>query len=202
MKTNVISVAIVSALLAAAPAAAADGDYGTTGILEVGGSFAIVSQSEDPEGGTTTDLTGIDLSPTIGYFVSDGLQIIGQLPVQNFRVDGGGDKASVTNIGVGVGAAYLFQAANAHVGPQFVARYFMSTIDVSGTFDAKIEDSGPGANVALVAKVPVGGGGVLGASLFMDYMQVSRDIEFAGISGSDDGTVTSLGTAVTFSVFF
>lgn len=202
MKTNVICFAIASALLLARPALAADGEYGTPGTIEVGGSMAIVSQSEDPEGGETIDIMTILLQPAVGYFVSDGFQLIGQLPVQNSKFDAGAIEATLTTIGLGAGAAYLFPVGGAHVGPQFVARYSMTTVDYSGAIDLKLEDAGPGANVAVVAKVPVGGGGVIGASLFFDYTQVSRDVSSGGASASDDGTITGIGTAVTFNVFF
>src|SRR5687768_17274995 len=104
MKTNLWIASLLA--LVAAPAAAQAEDYGSPGQIEVGGSFGILSftETEKPEGGdeTETDTTAILMEPTVGYFIADGFELLGQMSLLNgsFKTEGE-DTTTVTNIGLG-----------------------------------------------------------------------------------------------------
>jgi hypothetical protein len=147
------------------------------------------------------------LAPQIGYFLSPGIQIVGQLTVGSDAVKPkGGSTTSFTLLGVGVGGAYFVKAGTVMVGPEVLLQYQ----DLSGKLpdpfgtgsDLTITQSGPGGELALVAKMPLGGGGVITAGADYQYLSLSQDAKLGGVKQSDSGTAGNFGTFVGFSVYF
>ena len=92
----------------AVPSLASAADYGAPGQIELGGLFGIQNQSltEKPDEGDeefSATVTAILLQPQVGYFVTDGLALVGSLEVQNlsFKPEDG-DAITITTIGLGV----------------------------------------------------------------------------------------------------
>lgn len=194
------------AISMAAPAIASAADYGTPGQIEAGGFFGIASQTATtkPEGGDETkdSLTVIQLDPTVGYFISDGLELLGTLHLTNasLKFDGADDPVTLTQIGLGAGAGYFVNMGFARVGPQVLLRFGTDTTDFGS--DTSLSDQRLGAQVGAFAKLPVGGGGVLAAGLVFDYDTVGRKIEFGALDSESEGTETEFGARVGYLVFF
>lgn len=203
-----IPVLMVAAALAF-PAVASAKDYATAGVIEVGGAIGFsstaVTQDVDAPGAeaTTTTTTSIELSPEVTYFLMDQLGLVGALVIDMNSTDFDGDATASTNtIGLQVGAQYLFPVSNLHVGPD-VRLGFMniaSSNDFGGS-DSSSTTSGPAISIGGVAKVPFGGGGVLGVGLGLDMLMGSTTTDpDAGVDIST--TVTDIGLSTSFTVFW
>ena len=190
--------------------ARADEKYGTAGQLEAGGLFGIFNSTEEetldaPGDPTiTTTRTTVAVQPQVGYYVSDGLELIGALELVNLsekvEQEGLGEtEQSGTIIGLGAGGGYFFGAGNLRLGPQMILKF--QTIDFE-TDLFEVGQTAVGANLGVFAKVAVGGGGVLSAGLALDYLQATRKVEFGGADDEQDGTITNVGARVGFFVFF
>jgi len=203
---------LTSALMLTAIPAWAD-DYASPGQLEAGGFFGIVSGSETrkPESGPETDstLTGIQIDPQVGYFVSDGFELLGALHVLNFsqKVEDA-DPTTVTEIGLGAGAGYFLKVGGgARIGPQLILKYKSATTkvpDVPGIGEVELADNSMGAQVGAFAKLPIGGGGVIAAGLALDYDNLSRTIDLKDLNAKVEpaGTQTRIGARIGYFVFF
>lgn len=199
-----ILVPMVAAALAF-PAVASAKDYATAGVIEVGGRVAFESRTTTTE----IDAPGVDpieasstileLSPEVTYFLMDQLGLVGALVFQSdsTTVDDG-DPVTATATGLQVGANYLFPVSSLHVGPE-LRLGFLSM----GTDDGTNSETtaGPAISVGGVAKVPFGGGGVLGVGLGLDMHMgtVSADPD-PGVDITRN--TTSFGLNTSFTVFW
>jgi len=197
-KFSILAVAAVLGF----PAMAFAGDYGTTGVIEVGGEVSIQSDSTaiKPKGGSesTNTLTSIRLAPEVGYFLMDQLELIGALRISSSSTGGDGAKSSSSGFGLGVGAAYLLPLGGIHAGPRATLGFGSDSVS-SGEGAAKVEYStaGPEINLGGVAKVPFGTGGILGAGLNITFAPKSISGDFKG-----DSTTTGFGLGTSFSVYW
>lgn len=183
-------------------------EFGDKGTVELGGEFDISSGSNDVkfEGSpsSTTNSTDVNVGPRVGYFVADGVEVLGLVNV-GFEVDDfeGDDKDQANTFSIGAGGAYLVKAGTMRIGPQLSLAYLQSKIsseDAGGSTD--ITFSGPLFDIRGVAKVPVGGGGLISIGLGLTYGTLGVDIESGGASADGDLTFINYGTNVGFSVFF
>ena len=202
------NIIIVSALTLLVPAVAGAEEYAKPGQIEAGGFFAVASQTiktkvDAPGAEETSDtLTAILIEPTIGYFVADGLEVIGQLIVRNvsYKFDGADDPFVFTDIGLGAGAGYFLNLGVARIGPQGIVRFVNDSFTAG---DFKNTGTSMGAQVGAFAKVPINSGGVLSAGLVYDYLQVTRSVDDgAGFEYDEEGTDTAIGARVGFLVYF
>lgn len=185
------------------PAFSFAADYGTAGVIEVGGSVAIQSDSTavKPKGGeeTTTSTTAITLAPEVGYFLMDKLELLGRLTFSSVSEDDETTKSADSEFGLGVGAAYMLPMGGIHVGPRGTLGFSSRT---SGVEDDTLTVSGPEIMIGGVAKVPFGGGGALGAGLDITY--APQSLSGAGIykDVEGDATTTGFGLSTSFTVFW
>lgn len=210
MKRLLIAAALA---LPAIPAIASAEDYASPGQLEAGGLFGIQSQTETrkPDGGDEFDTvtTSIQIQPQVGYFITNGLELIGALQVQTFseKVDDG-DPTTFTAIGLGAGAGYFVNLGVARVGPQMIVRIVNLSAKVQSATIGEIDftDQRIGAQVGAFAKVPVGGGGVISAGLALDYDNVAQtfdaDIIPPGEELEPTGTAQTIGVRFGYFVYF
>jgi hypothetical protein len=204
MKTRLLFATALAIL--ATPVIASAEEYAKAGQLEAGGTFGIVSQTETtkPDGGgseTEDTVMAIQVDPTVGYFVANGFELLGQLHLTQatLEFDGVDDKATLTEIGLGAGAGYFLNLGIARVGPQAILRFGTGNF-VFG--DLKQTDSLLGAQVGGFAKVPVGGGGVIAAGVVVDYDTITRN-EDNGVGDRDsEGTNTEFGVRLGYFVYF
>ena len=196
-----LSILAVAAVLGF-PAMAFAGDYGTTGVIEVGGEVSIQNDSvaTKPKGGseTTGTVTSIRLAPEVGYFLMDQLELIGALRISSSSTGGDGAKSSSSGFGLGVGAAYLLPLGGIHAGPRATIGFGSDSV-TQGEGAAKISYSaaGPEINLGGVAKVPFGTGGILGAGLNISFSPKSL-----GGDAKGDQTTTGFGLGTSFSVYW
>jgi hypothetical protein len=197
MKTKIL--ALLCALFVT-PAIASANEYGEPGTIEVGGELTAGTQTTKVKNGGKQDATLVQLSPEVGYYVSEGLVLLGQLPIQSISgKDETGTKVTLTGIGIGAGAGYFIKAGTAHIGPSVLAQYQSQNIKFG---DIKLDDTRPGATVRLTANLPVGHGGLISAGVHFDYASVDQKVTATGLSVKDKGTATAFGTTVGFLVWF
>ena len=205
MKLSALFTPALAAILAT-PAIASAENYGSPGQIEAGGFFGIASQTitTEPEGGeeATDTVTVIQMDPTVGYYVADGLEVLGTLTLTNasIKFDGADDPVTLNVIGLGAGAGYFVDLGAARIGPQVVVRYLTGTFDFGG--DLKQTDQFIGAQAGAFAKLPIGGGGVLAAGLVFDYDMMTRKFELGSAEAEAEGTETQFGARVGYFVFF
>ena len=202
---------LLSAL--ALPAIASAEDYAKPGQLEAGGVFGIQNNTETrkPDGGDEVDTTttSIQIEPQVGYFITDGLELIGALQVinQSSKVEDG-DPESLTVIGLGAGAGYFLNLGIARIGPQAILRFASAdaTFQVPLIGEVDLTEQRMGAQVGAFAKVPIGGGGVISAGLAIDYDNVARAFDASTIPPGEEleptGTSQTIGIRVGYFVFF
>lgn len=179
-------------------------EYGEAGTVEIGGALSIGNNRTNLDDSGTTTATAVVLAPSIGYFVADGLSLIGTVSISTSSADYEGGEDSSTGIGVGAGGGYFFPAGAARLGPVALLRYGSNSLSqqADGGGDLSLETSGTGFEVGMQVKVPVGGGGVFTGGLGMQFANVDAEVEFNGMTGSDSGTATAIGTSLGFTVFF
>lgn len=210
MKRILVTPALV--VLVSLPTLAAAEDYGTPGQLEAGGTFGILSETETvkPEDGDEIETTRTQLivNPTVGYYVTDGLEFLGGLGVISAteKVDDA-DPTTVMLLSLGVGAGYFAKVgANLRVGPQLLLRYESLTLEAEDPALGGISanQTGTGAELGAFAKMAIGGGGVLAAGFAVDFRNVSQSVELEDLDVEADfeGTVTNMGARIGYFVFF
>lgn len=192
---------------ASVPMHAAAKEFAEPGTVEVGGSVSLTSGSTKykPDGGSsaTENYTIISLSPTAGYFVSDGFEVLGRISVgtstDKFT---GSDSTSSTSFAIGAGGGYYVKAGSLRVGPDLVVG-FTSTNDDNGGGD-KTDASGPEVRVGATVKSPVGAGsgGVVNLGLHYDYQALDLKDTFSGTTTKLTETVGDVVLDVGFTVFF
>lgn len=197
-KFSILAVAAVLGF----PAMAFAGDYGTTGVIEVGGEVSLQNNSTatKPKGGSesTSSGTSIRIAPEVGYFMMDQLELIGALRISSASTGGDGPKSSATGFGLGLGAAYLLPMGGIHVGPRATLGFGSDSVSSGeGAGKVKYSTAGPEINIGGVAKVPFGTGGILGAGLNITYAPKSISGDFKGSS-----TTTGFGLGTSFSVYW
>lgn len=197
------------ALLASGSALAKD--YGDAGTIEVGGTVGFGSsttkmhetESAVPGDQDTVDesSTTIDLSPEVTFYLLPGLALLGSIGIGMDSTDDKLDdsKNSSQDMRIGVGAGYLLPIGKSRIGPAARLNYISGTdTDDDGTTKTETKVTGQGVTVAGVAKLPIGGGGVITAALFMDYDMLKSDTE----GSKADVTRTTIGTSVGVSIWF
>jgi hypothetical protein len=142
--------------------------YGRAGVLELGGSAGLMLAS---------DFRNINVSPSIGWFVADNLELTGILSVSNIKTGDDSDSVTVWSAlvepsyhvpfnrsmfafgGIGIGASYVSElgaglAVAPRIGLNFmVGRSSVLTPSVSyeyTTHDVDSVDSGDMQNTSLV----------------------------------------------------
>ena len=209
MKTLLLAAAVASLV----PSIAFAEGYGKPGQLEAGGFFGLFSETEtykaDSPGATEveTTRTGVLIQPQVGYFVSDGLELIGELNVGTFseKVEDA-DPTTSTAIGLGFGGGYFLSLGGLRIGPQAILRVAQTTTKIPGFLgtpdDLDVAQQDVGAQVGGFAKMPIGGGGVLAVGLAVDYSNVTQKIEFGVFEAEPTGNTTNIGARVGYFVFF
>lgn len=206
MKTTTALAASCVFLLA--PASAFAEGYGKPGQIEAGGLFSIESETQtlklDAPGADEIKITNTTLllAPTVGYFVADGVQVIGQLELGQIssKLEGDSDPNNATLIILGAGGGYFLDLGVARVGPQLLLRYGTFTFSDGDEFESS--STGFGAQLGAFVKLPINSGGVLQAGLVYDHLQVTDTTEDAGVEFEEEGTETQIGVRVGFSVYF
>jgi hypothetical protein len=186
-------------------------DYGDAGTIEIGGNVSFGSsttkftetESAIPGDQDTVDETGtaIDVSPEVTFFLLPGLALFGNLGLGMSTTDDKLDDSKTTgqDMRVGVGAGYLLPIGKSRIGPAARLNYISeSETDDSGGTKTETTLTGQGVTVAGVAKLPIGGGGVITAALFVDYAMLAADADGA----KADVTRTTIGTSVGVSIWF
>ena len=188
-----IAAALIATLLAGREARA--GEYGDFGTIEIGGSFSAASTTADfgDAGGKTTTMAGT-LQPFAGLFVLPACQVFatGEIGYSQVTPDGGESLTSQT-VGAGLGGALLIGFGRARLGPALSVRYVQETLTPEGQ-DAIHVRSGPGAEAAAMAKLRIGGGGIVTISVFASHDMLEDE--------TDDFTRTAVGTRGAFSIYF
>lgn len=185
--------AFACALLATRDAQA--GDYGDFGTIEIGGSFSAASTTADfgDTGGKTTTLAGT-LQPFAGLFVLPACQVFATAEIGYSQVTpDGGDSITSQVMGGGIGGALLLGFGRARVGPALSVRYVQETLTPEGEEAIHVR-SGPGAEAAAMAKLQIGGGGIVTVSVFASHDILEDE--------TDNFSRTAIGTRGAFSIFF
>lgn len=189
-----IAAALTFALLAGGREARA-AEYGDFGTIEIGGSFAAASTTADfgDAGGKTTTLGGT-VQPFAGLFVLPACQVFATAELGYSQVTpDGGDSVTSQVMGGGVGGALLIGFGRARLGPALSVRYVQETLTPEGEEAIHVR-SGPGAEAAAMAKLQIGGGGIVTISVFASHDMLEDE--------TDDFTRTAIGTRGAFSIFF
>jgi hypothetical protein len=149
--------------------------YGRAGVLELGGSAGFAFAS---------DFRSLNLSPTIGWFLVDNLELSAILSITNIKAN---DESST-----------LWSAL---VEPSYHVPFNRSVFGFVGLGVGAAYLSGPGAGFAVAPRVGanfmVGRSGVLTPSLSYEYTTVDTDAESAM---GEDVTVVALSSTLRFNV--
>ena len=170
-------------------------DYGQPGTIEVGGtvSFSSGSTTIKPKGGgssQTDTTTTIFFGPTGGYFLTDSVELLGDIVYgsSSDKISGGGGTTSSSVIALRVGGGYYFAAGDSgmKVGPDLKIGFASVSDDFGG--GNKADAAGLVALPGVTFKAPMGKdkGAVLSAGLHYDYESLSGKDKSAG--GSVDVT--------------
>lgn len=147
--------------------------YGRAGVLELGGSAGFAFAS---------DYRNMNLSPTIGWFVADNLELSAILSIANIKT---GDNAST-----------LWSAL---LEPSYHVPFNRSVFGFLGLGAGGAHVSGLGTGFALAPRIGmnlmVGRSAVLTPSLSYQYTSINTDM-----TGPGDVTVVALTSAVRFNV--
>ena len=200
------AILIVGAVFASASAWAKE--YGDAGTIEVGGTVAFGSRTtkltdkDTDEDAVDESSTTIDVSPEVSYFVMPGVAVLGRIGIGMTDTDDKlfDEKSSSQDMEIGVGGAYLLNLGKARVGPGLLVRYISETEafeDDTGEDETTL--TGQGVTAGGLLKLPIGGGGVITAALFLDYDMLQA--EFEG-GGEADVTRMTFGTTVGASIWF
>jgi hypothetical protein len=189
-------------LLAAAPAWAQEDPfaqprrYGSQGTLEISGSLALTSTAsvfETSVGELAGTLMDVELKPTVGYFVIDGLavELSPFLGYQKTDVEDSPETSSVS-LGAVLGVGYYFELGPVRLGPEAFAGY-ASTVYDDGT---EAKGSGPTFGGGAALKLPIGTGGLV--DLSAGYRFESDDATNFADSISTNGLAVSAGLGIFF----
>lgn len=150
--------------------------YARAGVLELGGSAGFAFAS---------DYRNVNVSPTIGWFLVDNLELSAIL--------------SISNIETGDQSATLWSAL---VEPSYHVPFNRSVFGFLGFGVGAAYVSGPGAGFAIAPRVGanlmVGRSGVLTPSIAYEYATVSTDDESNGTT--EDVTLVALTSTLRFNV--
>lgn len=150
--------------------------YGRAGVLELGGSVGFAFAS---------DYRSMNLSPTIGWFLVDNLEVSAILSIANIKT---GDESST-----------LWSAL---AEPSYHVPFNRSVFGFLGLGAGAAHVSGLGTGFAVAPRVGanfmVGRSGVLTPSLAYQYTTIGSDME--NTSDGSDVTVVALTSAVRFNV--
>lgn len=214
MKRNVTAVLVTGALLASGSAFAKD--YGDAGTIELGGNLQFLSSTtklEDDEGVLTskTDRTATDMQigPSISYYLAGGLPIIADIGIgMESSKDNEDDSTEDTQtIRFAVGSGYFLKIGAARIGPAALIGYRSETTKTKdddgagGTVESETTYTGQELVAGGVAKLPIGGGGVITAALFLQYGMGEEEIKDAPGDPTEVTTV-GFGTSIGVSVWF
>jgi len=180
--------------------------YGDKGTIEVGGLLGFESVHSDFKTAGKQDETLFAVEPQVGMFISPGAELLVQLDfVSDALKPEGGSGTSISLFGGGVGGDYLVKTGSVFVGPELILQY----ANASGKFDfgppvgtVNFTQSGPGATAGLLAKLPLGGGGVVTLGASYQYQSLSFKLSSSGASETQSGTMGAFGTSVGYSVYF
>lgn len=194
MTSKAIVFAFAAAMLA--PAAAQAREYGKFGTVEIGGSFNAAQTTADygDEAPTTTTLGG-SVQPFVGLFVLPGFQVFANAEVgyANVKTEGQDEGDTAQTMAGGAGGAILIGIGKARLGPSLAIRYVEETYTPDGGDKTDVR-VGPGAEVAGLAKLSVGGGGIITIAVFASHDLLSNE--------TDDFARTTIGTRGGFSIYF
>lgn len=176
---------------------AAAGDerrYGDARTLELGGSLDFLTgRVTEKSSVSKTSASGytIDARPFVGYFVTPGFEIFGELIVQssatNFH-DSGDTWETFTELGAG-GAYFFRRPSGVAFGP--FARFQSYSLgneaqDASGAnFD--FEERGWGGDAGLAVRVPIGPSALLSTSFSLYQTSYTWDYYPGGLGSKGDG---------------
>lgn len=195
MTNSFPTLAAVALLLGAGTAHARE--YGKFGTVEIGGAFNAAQTTADygDEGGGTTTTLGGTVQPFAGLFVLPGVQVFAnaELGYANVKAEGDQDGTTSQTMGGGVGGAVLIGIGRARLGPSLAIRYVEESITLEGGDKTNVR-TGPGAEVAGVAKLQIGGGGIVTIAVFAGHDLLEDEV--------DSFTRTTIGTRGGFSIYF
>ena len=206
---KVAAMVVAGTLMASGSAMAKD--YGDAGTIELGGTVAFgssttkmtESESAIPGDQDTVDesATEIAIQPELTFYLLPGLALLGSVGVGMESFDNKLDdsKQTTQTLNVGVGAGYFLPIGKSRIGPGVRLKYISETDKFDdGTDETESTLAGQGVTVAGIVKLPIGGGGVITGSLYVDYDMLKADDDGA----KADVTRTTIGTAVGVSVWF
>lgn len=192
---KLVPVALAAAFLLSAGTAHAR-EYGKFGTVEIGGSFNAAQTTTDfgDEGGKSTTLGGT-VQPFAGIFVLPGVQVFANAEVgyANVKAEGEDEGATSQIMAGGAGGAVLIGIGRARLGPSLAVRYVEETFTPPGG-DAVDVRVGPGAEAAALAKLQIGGGGIITVAVFASHDLLENE--------SDGFSRTTVGTRGGFSIYF
>ena len=182
------------------PALAHARDFGSPGVLEMGGTFELSNGSSTvkPKGGSkSTDNTSeLAIRPEFGFFAGRKLELLGGVVIASSSASGDSGKSSSSTFGIRMGGDYLLDVGFAHMGPQVRIGYDTTSGKSGGT---DYELAGPAAEAGFVAKIQFAEGGIFTVGLGAG---VSPQKYTLGDADPVDYTTTSFGIKTGFSAYF
>ncbi len=164
-------------------------------VLSGGASLAIDSTKADSDGAEWFTTTKLNIAPTFGYFVINGL-LVGATPVIGIVSPEEGDNTYI--YGFGPTVAYY---ANL-MGTMFMGGG--ATVFYAGTKTGDVSGSGYGLRLFGGPTLAFGGkfGGFVSLFAFLQYVANSTEMESGGISVSSDYSDLDIGIGTDIGIFF
>lgn len=188
MRNVRLAAVVAAALLTSVPSLAMSKEYGDAGTFEVGGQFHLGSSTKKyDKADVKIEMQDTTIQPNAGFFVTDSIQVIGDLTISNYKVD----DTDGNRFALGVGAGYLLKVGALRVGPEVLVRYYNEKF-------GDTTENGPGAALQGALKVPIGTGGLLTASAGLSFFTATAKSGGA----KDDVTTQSFDTLVGFAIWF
>lgn len=162
--------------------------FANKGQIELGGTLGFSSTTRVTAGTTGNSVTNVDLSPFVGYFIIDQLELGLHLQLTSAS----SPKASSTDYTVLLSPAWNFKIENSAVTPVIAGLIGFGSTNSSGTTASGLSIGGRGA-----VKVLVVSNGILHVGV--QYLMNSRNP--SGYSGSRNGT-NVVNFEAGFTIFF
>ena len=110
MKKLLVLALVISLVV---PLVAADKEYATQGVVELGGTagFSSISTKADVEGAEAVTTTMLSLAPEVGYFVADNISLGAVLNISSVKYE---DEDAITTTGISLAPTYVFKGESAY----------------------------------------------------------------------------------------
>ena len=180
MKKLLVLALVISLVV---PLVAADGEYATKGIWELGGTagFSSTSFEEDVAGAESDTETTLSLAPEAGYFVADNILLAAVLNLKSVTPE---DQDPTTTTGISLAPTYVFKGKSESIYPFVGILLGLSSVNNNET-DVTTSLTTYGLRGGI--KVKLGGNGLL--NLGLSYVAGSESIENGTTTDYDLGTL-------------